>query len=92
MRKGYLKIHFAVDVKTGQVVSMDFGEGRGWEEAEEAGEEGGGERQGEEGPCRRRLRLEGQLQVPRRGGNQASHQGGEELPPHKTVVLPEEDG
>ena len=23
MRKGYLKIHFAVDIKTGQVVSMD---------------------------------------------------------------------
>jgi hypothetical protein len=40
VKKGYLKIHFAVDVKTGQVVSIDGRVvGEGWRR-EEAGEEG----------------------------------------------------
>jgi len=40
VKKGYLKIHFAVDVKTGQVVSIDGRLVREGGRREEAGEEG----------------------------------------------------
>jgi hypothetical protein len=71
VKKGYLKIYFAVDIKTKQVVSIDgrlVQEGGRREEAGEAGEEGRGEREDGKGPSRRGVRLESQLQLPRGGG------------------------
>ena len=90
MRKGYLKTRFAVDVKTGQVVSMDVS-------SEMVGD---GKRlvRRAQGTVRVRRVLgdgaydQGELQLPRKGGDQASHQGGQELSGEEQWELRQEDG
>ena len=95
VKKGHLKIHFAVDVKTRQEVSMDVssekvGDGRRLKRLVRKAEES--VRVRKEGPRRRGLRLEGELQLPRQGGDQASHQGGQDLGAEVRRELCEEEG
>jgi hypothetical protein len=62
-------MHFAVDIKTGQAVSMDATSERVGDGRRPRGPVGDAEgRVGVGGPRRRRLRLEGELQLPRGGG------------------------
>jgi len=94
-RKGYLKFHIAVDIRTGQIVSMDVSS----EKVSDGRRMTRLVRRAQESVRVKRVLGDGAYDtkanfnfLSEREGNQASHQGGEELLPEEQGLLGEEDG